>query len=114
VYLYPANPIGLLLAWHVIIYVGETNSPAHRRRQHMRGSWWRWLTWGVPIVVPVFTRRVGLVVEEGIVRLLRTPGNREYNRGGLRPTTVALRLLVAVVVGCAAWRLGLTLPCWRA
>jgi hypothetical protein len=99
VYAYPVNPLGLILLWHPIAYIGETNRLTRRHHQHMTTSWWRWLTLGLPIAVPVPGRRVGLWVEEGLVRALRVPANREYRNGrGLTPGVVALRLLALVVV----------------
>lgn len=106
-YLYPANLLGVLLGWALVIYVGETNNPRRRRAQHMDDSWWRWMAWRSPIVIPIPGRWAAMHVEERIVRTLRTPGNKEYNRGGLRPLTVLARLAALIAVGVLVWQLGL-------
>ena len=115
-YFYPASPLGWAIGWNVIIYVGITNSPWHRRRQHRRSSWrWLWMTWGVPVVLPMPSRAVAARLEELSIRLLRTPGNREHNpTGGLRPRQMLVRAGIAAGVLLMAWPLvlGLLANAW--
>lgn len=105
-YVWLANPVGLLLTWRPVIYVGESSCWRRRTAEHRRESWWWWLTWGVPLVCPVPGRRTGQAIEEGAVRLLRPAANREHNRGAtVGPVAILARLVVVVGLAWVAWML---------
>lgn len=107
VYVYVATPIGFLLLWRPVVYVGESNDEARRHGEHMASAWWRDLAFRRRLVILVPGRRAGMVVERVLVAVLRPAANRKHNRrGGVSRRTVAARrrflATVTVTVAVAA------------